>query len=170
MLVATPAAPTLHNYETLTFFYQVRQQFSGGVIKHKRARRHGDNQILRGAPGHVVDPTLAAVVGMEAAFVAKIRQGVMMGAHFKDHITAAPTIAAIRTAPRHILLAVEMDHAITTFAGADIYLRLIYKHKSLTLKSGARANCGRPGTVPACYFFLPNLSYRISASVGWPIS
>ncbi len=58
----------------------------------------------------------------------KAAKRIKRGAHFQDDIPAAPAVAAIRPAARHVFFAVEVHHAIPAFAGMYQDLCFIYEH------------------------------------------
>jgi hypothetical protein len=66
------------------------------------------------------------------------RQRVEGGAHFEDHVAAAPAVAPVGSAARDVFLAAEVDHAIPALAGFNFDFCLIYEHGSII--NGTRFN------------------------------
>ena len=71
---------------------------------------------------------VTAALRLEFVFVAEGKQGVRARVNAEDHTAAAPAVAAVRSARRHILLAAEGDRAVSAVARLQFNFCLVDKH------------------------------------------
>ena len=97
-------------------------------LLHQRAARHTDDKVLR---IFAVAARAAAVLAARRrifSLIAKIHQGGEIRVCHKHDAAAAPAVAPIRPAGRHILFPVERDGAVAASACLQKYSCCINKH------------------------------------------
>src|SRR5262249_49529855 len=99
---------------------------------HKRAERHGDDDVFAVFAVAVVDAAMLAVWRHERTLMAKVDQGRALRVREQIDGAAAATIAAARATARHVLLAPESDHAVAAIACAHRDVGFVYEHRRET--------------------------------------
>ena len=92
-----------------------------------RADGDFDDQVFAFAAEFVLSFAVMAAFGLEMLAIAKVDQGVQIGDGFKNHIAAAPAVAAVRAAEFDIFFAAERTAAAAAVAGFQVDFRLIQK-------------------------------------------
>ena len=108
----------------------ILHDLSGFLVADDRAARHADHEVR-------AILALAALAAARLArrshvflLVAEVEKRGQVVVHLEDDRTASSAVAAVRTARRNILFAVEADLAVAALAGHDLDLGNINKHDS----------------------------------------
>ena len=107
---------------------EVGQRVLAADRPHERAYRHLDGQI--GAGGAVLSLLVSASArnSLVVTPTPQRPQGVEARVRHQIHAAAAPAVAAIGAAARHVLLAPKMHGAVSTIAGLDPQPGLVAEH------------------------------------------
>ena len=104
---------------------QVGDQRLAVLGEDLRAERQGELDVGAVRARALLAHAVGAAACPEVLAVAVVDQGVELGSDPRDHMPAAPAVAAIRPATRDVLLAPEADAAVAAVAGAHVDLGLI---------------------------------------------
>jgi len=105
-----PAA--LGHQQALTFDGQVADDFLGVGIDHRGADRHRQGQVFALGAGAVLAAAVRAALGLEAAGVAVVHQGVEVAVGLQEDRATVTAVATVRTAHGHEFLTAEAHAAV----------------------------------------------------------
>ena len=103
----------------------------GSRVLYYSSGRHHNDQILRVLPVELLSHPVPAVRRHKLPPVPERQQRISPLVNLKNNISAAPAIAAGRSALRDILLTMERNTAVAAVAGFNVDLYFIYKHEIL---------------------------------------
>jgi hypothetical protein len=146
--VALPASTAASNDESLPGRREVKQLFAGiGVIHHSAdGHRQFDGTSVATRP--VASFSMTAALRLVLRVESEVKQSVVMLAGRKNHVAAAPAVAAARTAPGDKLLAPERKTPVAAAAGFDLDINFVDEH-GLNGKLTNYLQCRREGGLNA---------------------
>src|SRR5262245_2827583 len=104
---------------------EIGQQGLVVLVKDLRAGRYLEHDVGTARAGAIAAHAMATRLGLEVLLVAIVDQRVQAVDAQRNHVTATPSIAAVRTAEFNELLAPKRHTAVSARAGADVDLGLI---------------------------------------------
>ena len=124
----TEAVPTaLGHNKPVTMGRQVAEHLGAVLINDRGAHGYPKNEVLAALAGTVAAAAGLAILGAITAHKTVVDHGVEVFVGFQDDTTAITAIAAIRAAPRNILLPAEAQAAVATVARKHLDACFIYK-------------------------------------------
>lgn len=110
----SPAAPAAAgHHDLLAVTGHIGNDLLRIVIDQERARWNPHNQMLGVRPVLAFVAALYAAVGLEVPLIPEIHQGAQPFIHPEDDVSSAASIAAGRSAFRHIFLPAERYEAVS---------------------------------------------------------
>src|SRR6266487_1896986 len=131
VLVAAPAAATLRDEQRLAGRDHFAENLAGVAVADLCAGRHGEIHILRRLPAHVLALAVRATLCDPLGVVSVVEKGPEVRVRFYIDAPALPSIAAVRPALGHKLLATEGGRPGAACAGAHLHYHSIYEHRCL---------------------------------------
>src|SRR5262249_2732990 len=127
--LVAPAAPAAARHGDLVAVAdQVAQDVAAVAVADEGAGRHRDDQLVGLPAVAVVRPAPAAVLGAPVLTVGDGGRAVGVSPGAPDDGPAVAAAAAVRPAPRHVLLAAETAAAAAAVAALDKQSHAIHKH------------------------------------------
>ena len=150
MCVAQAAPSATSDHHPLRRLREVGQRILAADRPHERAYRHLDGQV--GAGGAVLSLLVSAAARSSLVVTTTTQrpQGIEARVRYQVHAAAAPAVAAVGTAARHVLLAPKMRGAVPATAGLDPQPGLVAEHVGnllarapLSIRGGSRQGSRR---------------------------
>ena len=129
MLIASPAAPSFRNNETISRPHEVMQQLARVGVVNDRAHWHGELDRFAVAPCPLAAFTVAAAFCFVFGIEPEMQQGVVVLACQHYDIPSAAAIAAARASAGNILLAPERKASVSAVAGLYRDSNFIDEHR-----------------------------------------
>ena len=121
---------------------------------HQRAARHADDKVLRVFSVAARAAAVFAARRRILALIAEIHQGGKVWVGHKHNVAAAPAVAAVRPAGRHIFFPVERNGAVAALARLQEYFCGVDKHSFLLFSIARRYGKSRAAARPGFTRFL----------------
>ena len=121
---------------------------------HQRAARHADDKVLRVFSVAARAAAVFAARRRILALIAEIHQGGKVWVGHKHNVAAAPAVAAVRPAGRHIFFPVERNGAVAALARLQEYFCGVDKHSFLLFSRARRYGKSRAAARPGFTRFL----------------
>ena len=123
--VAKAAVAALGDHDLLARRQQLEQHVARLGVADDGAHRHLQRDVVAGCAEHVRAHAVLAAPGLVPARVAKVDQRVQVGVGHREHVAAAPTVAAVGSAEFLEFLVAEGHAAIATIAGGNVDERFV---------------------------------------------
>ena len=120
-----PPLPPLATSSVSTLDHQVAQLLAGGKIRHHRAHRNGDVDVIAAVTRAIVAAAALAVLTPVGSGDAKVRERVHPLDRLQVDAAAESAVAAVGSSEGHELLAPETHAAAAAVAGLNLELGFV---------------------------------------------
>ena len=123
-----PVSPTGDD-KGLVLSDHVRDHRAGLPVLDDGPGGDADHQVGGVPPVHVLALSVRAVPGPVQVLVLEIEQGALARVDLQDDMAAVASVAAVRTAARHVLLAPETAASVAAASGLHVNSRKVDEHE-----------------------------------------
>ena len=135
--IAKAAVTALGDHQLLTGLQQLVEHLAGLGVANQRAHRHLERDVVAHGAEHVRAHAVLAALGLVAARIAVIDQGVEARVGHGVHMAAPATVAAVGAAKLFVLLMTERDAAVPAVAGGNVDVGFVNElHGGSSLSEG----------------------------------